>query len=226
MMKKLSYQMRMAIPINTLSLCMMIGREPRGSHEGTVVNMVGHSVPTQDTNVLSSHHEPHPSSKKYWKNPCNELRCCCVSMTAQQTQWTTCRHMRGICTYTPSRTPWGIAHTWFRNLPLIYHRLYQLSAEFQTQFVSNRRRERNTRELMAPKQSESESLRDFLGRCNEETITIPKLQQEVVVLALMSGVKDGDFRSYMGRKSLNTLAIVLGKPNGSSKVKSLTEPQI
>lgn len=66
---------------------------------------------------------------------------------------------------------------------------------------------------MVVKQSESESLRDFLGRCNEETITIPKLQQEVVVLALISGVKDGDCRSYMGRNSLNTLAIVLGKPN-------------
>lgn len=72
---------------------------------------------------------------------------------------------------------------------------------------------------MALKEGENESLRDFLGRFNREAVRIPNLQQGVTVLDLMSGMKDGDFRSYLGRKSLKTLATVLGKTNDFIKSK-------
>lgn len=71
-----------------------------------------------------------------------------------------------------------------------------------------------TGELLAVTQREGESLRDYNSRFNFEAVTIPSLQQEVAVLALMSGLQDGSsFKSYLGRKSCKTLAEVLGKVN-------------
>lgn len=70
---------------------------------------------------------------------------------------------------------------------------------------------------MALKQGENKSVRDFVGRFHGD-VTIPNLQQEVVALSLMLGLKYGNFRSYLRRKSLKTLAIVLGK--GKEFIKS------
>lgn len=64
---------------------------------------------------------------------------------------------------------------------------------------------------MALKHGENESLRDFLGRVNGEAVAIPNLQQKMTVLALMSGLKYGNFRSYPGRKSFKTKASSAGK---------------
>ncbi|XP_057248345.1 uncharacterized protein LOC130590291 [Beta vulgaris subsp. vulgaris] len=67
---------------------------------------------------------------------------------------------------------------------------------------------------MSIKQGETESLRDYVGRFNAEAVTIPTLQQEVAVLALMTGLKEGTpFRSYLGRKKMTCLTEVLGKAN-------------
>ena len=50
---------------------------------------------------------------------------------------------------------------------------------------------------MSVKQGETESLRDYVGSFNAEAVTIPTLQQEVAVLALMMGLKEGThFISY------------------------------
>lgn len=85
---------------------------------------------------------------------------------------------------------------------------------FVTHFVRNKQREKTTGELMSVKQGEIESLRDDFGRFNAEVVTIPTLRQEVVVLALMTGLKEGTpFRSYLGRKKLTSLTEVLGKEN-------------
>ncbi|XP_048502738.1 uncharacterized protein LOC125498552 [Beta vulgaris subsp. vulgaris] len=85
---------------------------------------------------------------------------------------------------------------------------------FVTHFVRNKRREKTTGELMSIKQGDSESLRNYVGRFNAKAITIPKLQQEVAVLALMTGLKERTaFRSYLGRKKLTSLTEVLGKAN-------------
>lgn len=53
-----------------------------------------------------------------------------------------------------------------------------------------------------------------MGQFNSEAVTIPSLQQEVVVLALMIGLKEGTaFRSCQGGKKLTILTEVLGKAN-------------
>lgn len=55
---------------------------------------------------------------------------------------------------------------------------------------------------------------DYIGRFNFEVVTIPNLQQDVAVLALISGLKEGTpFRSYLGRKKLTSLTEILGKAN-------------
>ncbi|XP_048493034.1 uncharacterized protein LOC125493608 [Beta vulgaris subsp. vulgaris] len=50
-------------------------------------------------------------------------------------------------------------------------------------------REKTTGKLMSIKQGDSESLNDYVGRFNAEAVTIPSLQQEVAVLALMIRLK-------------------------------------
>ena len=53
-----------------------------------------------------------------------------------------------------------------------------------------------------------------MGHFNAEAVTIPTLQQEVAVLALMMGLREGTpFRSYLGRKKMTYLIEVLGKAN-------------
>ncbi|XP_056697534.1 uncharacterized protein [Spinacia oleracea] len=70
-----------------------------------------------------------------------------------------------------------------------------------------------TGELMSVVQGTQESMREYISRFNMEASNIPKLQQEVAVLAMMTGLRDGEFKSYLGRKSFTTLAEVLGKAN-------------
>ncbi|XP_010693798.1 uncharacterized protein LOC104906704 [Beta vulgaris subsp. vulgaris] len=104
---------------------------------------------------------------------------------------------------------------WFKSLkPGSISSFSQLSSTFRTHFVSNRRRERTTGELLSVKQGANESLRDYIGRFNVEAVSIPRLQQDVAVLALMTGLKEGSpFRNYLGRKSYTSLGPVLGKAN-------------
>lgn len=64
------------------------------------------------------------------------------------------------------------------------------------------------------KESEIGSLCDSIGRCNVEAITIPRIQQDVDVLSLMTGLKEGyAFRSYLGHNTVTSLGLVLGKEN-------------
>ncbi|XP_010682516.1 uncharacterized protein LOC104897353 [Beta vulgaris subsp. vulgaris] len=130
-----------------------------------------------------------------------------------------------ILLYTDTNSVWckvfpsflsALAHTWFKSvLPATVFDFRQLTPMFVMHFVSNKRREKTTDELMSIKQGEKESLRDYIGRFNSEAVTIPSLQQEVAVLALMTGLKEGTaFRSYLGLKKLtNYLTEVLGKAN-------------
>ena len=67
---------------------------------------------------------------------------------------------------------------------------------------------------MSVKQGKNESLRDYIGRFNVEAVSIPILQQDVAVLALMTGLKEGSpFRDYLSRNSYTSLGPVLGKAN-------------
>nr|XP_021861034.1 uncharacterized protein LOC110800057 [Spinacia oleracea] len=107
-----------------------------------------------------------------------------------------------------------MAQSWFGKIPKgTITSFRQLAILFRTQYVANIARERMTGELMSVIQGPQESLREYISRFNMEASNIPKLQQEVAVLAMMTGLRDGEFKSYLGRKSFTTLAEVLGKAN-------------
>lgn len=91
----------------------------------------------------------------------------------------------------------GLAQFWFKSIPpTTVFDFQQLTSIFVMHFVNNKRREKTTSQLMPIKYGEKKSLRDYIGRFNSEVVTIPSLQQEVAVLPLMTGSKEGTaFRS-------------------------------
>ncbi|XP_010685037.1 uncharacterized protein LOC104899527 [Beta vulgaris subsp. vulgaris] len=96
----------------------------------------------------------------------------------------------------------GLGQTWFKSIPATVFDFRQLTSMFVTHFVSKERREKTTGELMSIKQGDFESLRDYVGRFNAEAVTIPSLQQEVAMLALMTGLRQATaFRSYQPNRA-------------------------
>ncbi|XP_021759600.1 uncharacterized protein LOC110724487 [Chenopodium quinoa] len=92
---------------------------------------------------------------------------------------------------------------------------------FTGQYISNSARQRTSSELMAIQQRKEESLRDFIRRFNNEANTIPKLQQEIAVMALMNGLGDNDFKKYMSRKSFPNLGVAFAKAHEYIKSEEL-----
>ncbi|XP_056690308.1 uncharacterized protein [Spinacia oleracea] len=66
---------------------------------------------------------------------------------------------------------------------------------------------------MSISQRPKEPLREYLTRFNNESITIPDLQQEIAVLALLRGMQECEFKRYLGRKSFTSLGEALRKEN-------------
>ena len=113
------------------------------------------------------------------------------------------------CKYFPT-TLTGMAQAWFQKLPQhSVHNFAQLSQLFTDHFVSGRRREKTSVELMAIKQGKDETLRDFLGRFNKEAVSVSSIKPDVVILALQHGLQPGPYRDYLTRESVSSLAEAL-----------------
>ncbi|XP_021859096.2 uncharacterized protein [Spinacia oleracea] len=93
--------------------------------------------------------------------------------------------------------------------------------EFTRRLISRQKRKKSSRELMAITLRDGESLRDYLTRFNNESITIPKPQQEIAVLALMRGMHDCEIKKYLGRKSFINLGSALAKAHEYVKSEEL-----
>ncbi|XP_021773214.1 uncharacterized protein LOC110737146 [Chenopodium quinoa] len=116
----------------------------------------------------------------------------------------------------------GAASDWFTNLePGSIDGFDTLVKLFTGQYISNSARQRTSGELMSVKQKRDESLRDFVRRFNNEANTIPRLQQEIAVMALMNGLADIDFKKYMARKSFPNLGAAFNKAHDYIKSKEL-----
>ncbi|XP_021766311.1 uncharacterized protein LOC110730796 [Chenopodium quinoa] len=116
----------------------------------------------------------------------------------------------------------GAAADWFNNLEVgSVDSFERLTEMFVGQYVSNSVRQRTSGELMAVEQRLDESLRDYIRRLNNEANTIPKLQQEIAVMALMNGLVDSDFKRYLTRKNLPTLAAAFSKAHDYIKSEEL-----
>lgn len=101
----------------------------------------------------------------------------------------------------------GVAQAWFRSLPpgSIYN-FSDLVEQFRNHFISGRRRQKASVELMSVKQGKDESLRDYLTRFNKEAITVSKSKPDVVIMALQYGLRPGPFRDYLTKSKVETLA--------------------
>ncbi|XP_021758501.1 uncharacterized protein LOC110723451 [Chenopodium quinoa] len=116
----------------------------------------------------------------------------------------------------------GVASDWFSNLEPGSIDCFETLVElFTGQYISNSARQRTSGELMAIQQRKEESLRDFIRRFNNEANTIPKLQQEIVVMALMNGMGDNDFKKYMSQKSFPNLGVAFSKAHEYIKSEEL-----
>lgn len=81
----------------------------------------------------------------------------------------------------------GMAQYWFKNISRgSITSFRQLDTIFCTQYVANIVRERMIGEFMSIDQGSRESLREYISRFNMEASNMPKLQQEVAVLEMMS----------------------------------------
>ncbi|XP_021760611.1 uncharacterized protein LOC110725438 [Chenopodium quinoa] len=116
----------------------------------------------------------------------------------------------------------GAAADWFNNLENgAVHSFQQLAEMFVGQYVSNSVRQRTSGELMAVTQKADESLRDYIRRFNNEANTIPRLQHEIAVMALMNGLNDSEFKRYLTRKNQPTLAAAFNKAHNYIKSEEL-----
>ncbi|XP_021727143.1 uncharacterized protein LOC110694271 [Chenopodium quinoa] len=125
------------------------------------------------------------------------------------------------CTVFPT-TLTGAASDWFSNLEPGSIDCFETLVElFTGQYIINSARQRTSSELMAVQQRKEESLRDFIRCFNNEANTIPKLQQEIVVMALMNGLGGNDFKKYMSRKSFPNLGVAFAKAHEYIKSEEL-----
>ncbi|XP_021847865.2 uncharacterized protein [Spinacia oleracea] len=85
--------------------------------------------------------------------------------------------------------------------------------DFVRRFISKVERKKTSGELMSISQRPKEPLREYLTWFNNESITIPDLQQEITLLALLRGMQECEFKRYLGRKSFTSLGEALRKAN-------------
>ncbi|XP_021762916.1 uncharacterized protein LOC110727646 [Chenopodium quinoa] len=136
-----------------------------------------------------------------------------------------------IMLYTNSDVVWckvfpttliGVAADWFNNVENgMIDSFEKLTEMFIGQYVINSVRQRTSGELMAVEQREDDSLRDYIRRFNNEENTIPKLQQEIAVMALMNGLNDSEFKRYLTRKNFSMLAAAFNKAHDYIKSEEL-----
>lgn len=109
------------------------------------------------------------------------------------------------CKYFPT-TLTGLAQSWFQSLPpgSIYG-FTQLAELFTDHFISGRRREKSSMELMKLKQKQGESIRDYLARFNAEAVSVSPVKPDVVMLALQHGLQPSSFRDHLVREMVGSL---------------------
>ncbi|XP_021745296.1 uncharacterized protein LOC110711229 [Chenopodium quinoa] len=118
-------------------------------------------------------------------------------------------------------TCWAAAD-WFNHLGNGTIDSFQKFTEmFVGRYIIKSVRQRTLGELMAIEQKEDESLRDYIRRFNVEANTIPKLLQEIAVMALVNGLNDLEFKRYLTRKNLSTLAVAFNKAHEYIKSEEL-----
>ncbi|KAL2249921.1 UNVERIFIED_CONTAM: Retrovirus-related Pol polyprotein from transposon opus [Sesamum indicum] len=94
----------------------------------------------------------------------------------------------------------GKAQEWFTNLPPGSIESYeQLVQKFAFHFASKRKQKRSATHLFTIRQGENESLKNFMGRFNNETLEVQDLRIDMMTSILIHGLKKGVFASALAR---------------------------
>ncbi|KAL2254676.1 UNVERIFIED_CONTAM: Retrovirus-related Pol polyprotein from transposon [Sesamum indicum] len=94
----------------------------------------------------------------------------------------------------------GKAQEWFTNLPPGSIDTYeQLAQKFAFHFASKRKQKRSATHLFTIRQGEKESLKNFMGRFNNETLEVQDLRIDMMTSILIHGLKKGVFASALAR---------------------------
>ncbi|KAL2230887.1 UNVERIFIED_CONTAM: hypothetical protein Sindi_1683100 [Sesamum indicum] len=94
----------------------------------------------------------------------------------------------------------GKAQEWFTSLPagsIESHE--QLVQKFVFNFASKRKQKRSATYLFTIGQKENETLKNFMGRFNNETLEVQDLRIDMMVSILIHGLKKGPFASALAR---------------------------
>ena len=101
----------------------------------------------------------------------------------------------------------GLARSWFRKLILGTIDLFDdLSRLFVANFRSYQVKQKNASYLFTIHQKESESLKDYVKRCNQVVLEIEDLSDEVVIIAMMEGLRPGSLFDSLSKNILETLS--------------------
>ncbi|KAL2245916.1 UNVERIFIED_CONTAM: hypothetical protein Sindi_2859800 [Sesamum indicum] len=94
----------------------------------------------------------------------------------------------------------GKAQEWFTSLPNGTIGSYeQLIHRFAYHFASKQKSKRSAAHLFAIWQGSDESLKDFMGRFNNETLEVQDLRIDMMTSILVHGLKKGPFASALAR---------------------------
>ncbi|XP_056690374.1 uncharacterized protein [Spinacia oleracea] len=207
------------------------GRESTPYHEEYIVqspqpgwNRYEGYIPHQEPMRRTIHPKDSPLCRGILEQPVEKVKMptCKYNGTTDPENYSTAfeQHMM---LYSDSNAMWckvfqttlsGVAADWYKKLPArSIFSFRQIQEDFVRRFISKVERKKTSGELMSISQRPKELLREYLTRFNNESITIPDLQQEIAVLALLRGMQECEFKRYLGRKSFTSLGEALRKAN-------------
>ncbi|KAL0373263.1 UNVERIFIED_CONTAM: hypothetical protein Sradi_3242000 [Sesamum radiatum] len=94
----------------------------------------------------------------------------------------------------------GKTQEWFTSLPSGgIGNFEQLVQKFTFHFASKRKQKRSATYLFNIRQKEDESLKNFIGRFNNETLEVQDLRVDMIVSILIHGLKKGPLASALAR---------------------------
>ena len=85
----------------------------------------------------------------------------------------------------------------------------ELSNNFVTHFIGGQRHKRSTHALMQIRQQKDESLRSYVAQFNKEALLINEMDEMVLVTAISSRLKEGEFFFFVLRDEPKTIANML-----------------
>ncbi|XP_077215738.1 uncharacterized protein LOC143850365 [Tasmannia lanceolata] len=101
----------------------------------------------------------------------------------------------------------GAARDWYSRLkPNSVDSFGEFADDLVRHFMSSRRSRKTAASLMALRQEDGESLKEFVSRFNREALQVPNLDPSAATNALLAGAKSIEFRRTVARRNPHSLA--------------------